>query len=130
MFFYMILCIFLVELSAAAAPAQNDPRCKKHVAVTSGCPSPKWQFNKEDRQCESTCTNGAPFKTHNECAGYCRSRAVCSAPRPVSSCSGHTVTVYFWNTNSRSCEKDDTACNYNGNNFPTKEECQSTCGQS
>uniref|UniRef100_G3MTQ4 BPTI/Kunitz inhibitor domain-containing protein n=1 Tax=Amblyomma maculatum TaxID=34609 RepID=G3MTQ4_AMBMU len=131
MFFYPILGIVLVELFvAAAAPAENDPRCAISVAVTGGCPSPKWQFNQKSRECESTCTDGAPFNNHNGCAGYCRSKAVCLAPRPVPSCVGQTVTVYFWDVKSGSCKRDDTACNYYGNNFPTEEECLKTCGQS
>uniref|UniRef100_A0A023G9M0 Putative tick kunitz 49 n=1 Tax=Amblyomma triste TaxID=251400 RepID=A0A023G9M0_AMBTT len=126
MLFCTILVITLFGLFASGAPPTHDQRCEYYKKPTSACNN-HWVFNKKSKVCEATCDTKAKFSTKTACDGYCRSRAVCKAARPVPSCSpGSQVTVYYYDTTSKTCQSE-LGCGYTGNNFPTLKECKETC---
>uniref|UniRef100_A0A023FQP1 Putative tick kunitz 88 n=1 Tax=Amblyomma cajennense TaxID=34607 RepID=A0A023FQP1_AMBCJ len=126
---YRKLSFFLfLGLCTAASRSTKDPRCisDKTIITTPGCLTLRWQFNPFKRTCIETCNKDGPFDSKFACDGVCRSVDVCEEPRAVSSCGGEVHPVYYYNPNTRQCEKD-IGCIYSGNNFPTITECRETC---
>uniref|UniRef100_A0A023FU58 Putative tick kunitz 95 n=1 Tax=Amblyomma cajennense TaxID=34607 RepID=A0A023FU58_AMBCJ len=130
MLLYTVLGICLIALAHGAKAQKNDPRCRynRPVISTPGCLTSRFQFDSASRVCVPTCNKDAPFNAQRECDIHCRSKVICTPPRPTTSCeAGSLVTVFYYHPQIGRCLKDTTACSYLGNNFPYKTECEKTC---
>ncbi|XP_049511704.1 uncharacterized protein LOC125940076 [Dermacentor silvarum] len=122
-----ICFLALVAVSSAVKPRLHDIRCGIRVlGFGSKCSSMKYYFDRRTSSCESTCFQGAPFKSTSECNELCRSREVCFTNRPVINCGSDTFDVFYYSAQKAKC-LPDFGCKYTGNSFPTLAECRRTC---
>uniref|UniRef100_A0A131YKH9 Pancreatic trypsin inhibitor n=1 Tax=Rhipicephalus appendiculatus TaxID=34631 RepID=A0A131YKH9_RHIAP len=128
-----IISQYMMLLNPITYSSAYDQRCLSGPlnAVNYGsCDQPTWRFNAISNKCERTCDRNGSFASKDECDGYCRSTAVCKAPRPLSSClRGPIHTVFYYDPRRKKCVRG-RQCTYLGNNFPTMEECQEKCTKS
>ncbi|XP_075532170.1 uncharacterized protein LOC142564866 isoform X2 [Dermacentor variabilis] len=123
---------WLVGLASAVGPTSlqaHDPMCdiQSPVSQTKSCRPLRYFYNKETGLCGRTCSSNAPFSTRMECEMSCRSVLVCFIRMRPHPCDGSfSVKVFRFNAHKRKCYARK-GCTYRGNNFPTLEECMSTC---
>uniref|UniRef100_L7LRM5 Putative bilaris n=1 Tax=Rhipicephalus pulchellus TaxID=72859 RepID=L7LRM5_RHIPC len=110
------------------APRAHDSRCDVSVPIqpASNCTGYNYQYDRRTHSCQPLWCSSAPFSTFTECSETCRSSEVCFMYRPPSSCKSKSVPVYYFNPLKDACFAE-LGCSYKGNNFPTLEECRSTC---
>ncbi|XP_065295444.2 uncharacterized protein [Dermacentor albipictus] len=123
---------WLVGLASPVEPTSlkaHDPMCdiQSPVSQTKSCRPLRYFYNKETGLCGRTCSSNAPFSTRMECDMSCRSVVVCFIRMRPQPCDGSfSVKVFRFNAHKGKCYSRK-GCTYRGNNFPTMEECMSTC---
>ncbi|XP_075727834.1 uncharacterized protein LOC119165385 isoform X3 [Rhipicephalus microplus] len=128
-----ICILWVVGVSGAARSTQLKPynaKCAARfpVSETRNCRPVKYFYNSKSGICEPTCQQDAPFSARNECALTCRSTLVCFIRTQRQRCHGRPRFIVFrFNVYKRKCYAKK-GCSYNGNNFPTLQECMNTCG--
>ncbi|XP_049511642.1 uncharacterized protein LOC119465301 isoform X2 [Dermacentor silvarum] len=109
---------------------RTDSRCRYQVQATilKNCSTAKYYFDHGSSVCKSTCNAEAPFKTGWECSWICRSVINCFIQRPAVPCARRQrTTIYYFDLFKGMCLPQQ-GCTYRGNNFPTLQECERTCG--
>uniref|UniRef100_A0A224YBS6 Pancreatic trypsin inhibitor n=1 Tax=Rhipicephalus zambeziensis TaxID=60191 RepID=A0A224YBS6_9ACAR len=107
-----------------------DSRCFFHIPISNipDCKFPRWFFDRRDGKCKKSCnfTSSAPFRTKRSCDWTCRSEAVCTGERGILFCSRGRHLVYYFDGIREDC-LSDRSCVYRGNNFPSRNECETRC---
>uniref|UniRef100_A0A914W6P2 BPTI/Kunitz inhibitor domain-containing protein n=1 Tax=Plectus sambesii TaxID=2011161 RepID=A0A914W6P2_9BILA len=128
----MKLALTIVGFLFAAVFAGKSPECDEPKKV-GPCEAlfEKFYYNSASNECETFgyggCEgNGNNFATEEECEDKCK-LSPCEEPKKVGPCKA-LFEKFYYNSEANECQTFGYGgCQANGNNFETKEECESTC---